>query len=135
MEFQIFCYLVEVSITNSYQIYKVFCQNSQVDSLSSEEFRIRLIESFAIEYKEYLHQFSNSREPREQSNYEIGRLRRKIDRHFLIKMVSEGMKDARKDCHICSNRGLNQRKRTIYVCEQCVMPLCPDECFKTYHTV
>ncbi|XP_071947223.1 uncharacterized protein [Antedon mediterranea] len=61
---------------------------------------------------------------------------RLTERHFIA--VNKGRtplgQPCKPSCIVCSSPGV-KRHRTEYICEQCVLPMCPTPCFKRYHTM
>ena len=41
----------------------------------------------------------------------------------------------KRDCIVCSNRQLRNRKQTRMICIQCTCPMCIVPCFENYHTL
>lgn len=70
---------------------------------------------------------------------------RLVERHFIARAPcggggggrltgADGSSRGRRACVWCAGREGRSRK-TVYVCEQCNVPLCLSECFKKFHTV
>ncbi|XP_037971490.2 piggyBac transposable element-derived protein 4-like [Plutella xylostella] len=70
---------------------------------------------------------------------------RLVERHFIARAPcggggggrltgADGSSRGRRACVWCAGREGRSRK-TVYVCEQCQVPLCLNECFKKFHTV
>ncbi|XP_077495864.1 uncharacterized protein LOC144106794 [Amblyomma americanum] len=60
-------------------------------------------------------------------------------RHFIAKVPqtsAQGVRTQRR-CHVCANTFLRpkHRKDTRYMCVECNKALCPERCFKDYHTM
>ena len=77
----------------------------------------------------------------EEMRWEVGEVRRPAalaptylrlsGRHFPLKVQG-----SKRDCISCSDRSvLHGRHQTSYVCMQCNVPLCVDDCFVRFHTL
>ena len=105
---------MEVSITNSYIIYKKQVNNNK--RLNHLKFRNAIIKSLIgenVNEKVKTDKMKNSRN-------------RLIGRHFL------GKKNKYTNCCICKNRQIGKRKQTNLICKQCQISICFD-CFEPYH--
>ncbi|XP_033125569.1 uncharacterized protein LOC117123679 [Anneissia japonica] len=62
--------------------------------------------------------------------------KRLTERHFVA--VNKGRtplgQPSKPQCIVCSNPAV-KRHRTEFICEQCILPMCPAPCFKRYHTM
>ncbi|XP_033125588.1 uncharacterized protein LOC117123684 [Anneissia japonica] len=62
--------------------------------------------------------------------------KRLTERHFIA--VNKGRTPlghpSKPQCIVCSNPAV-KRHRTEFICEQCILPMCPIPCFKRYHTM
>ena len=95
---------------------------------SSLQFRLELIQLLFSKYGESTEKHSNP-----------GRLStvfqspaRLTGRHFLEDVPMEGNRKKRRQCVVCI--AIKKRTQVSVICEQCQVPLCPTQCFKTYHT-
>lgn len=111
---KVFLFILEVSITNSYIIYKKQVNNNK--RLNHLKFRNAIIKSLIgenVNEKVKTDKMKNSRN-------------RLIGRHFL------GKKNKYTNCCICTNRQIGKRKQTNLICKQCQISICFD-CFEPYH--
>ena len=117
---KVFFWLLDMTVVNSYIIH----QHTQCETntkMTHLEFRRQLIRQL-VEPLQTLQCV-----PRSVSSHE--RLNKAP--HFLEK------KSKRRDCAVCSDRAEEgKRHLTPFVCTTCTdtPPLCPDTCFKLYHT-
>ncbi len=111
---KVFLFILEVTITNSYIIYKK--QVNKNKRLNHLKFRNAIIKSLIgenVNEKVNIYKLKNSKN-------------RLIGRHFLAK------RDKYKDCYICTNRLNGKRKQTNLICKQCQISICFN-CFEPYH--
>jgi hypothetical protein len=107
---KVFFYFIEISLVNSFLIYKHNCSDLKMSLL---EYKIEIIKNLIG--KDLLEEdvFTNDQH----------RLKGK---HFLEKGQNS------LDCVVCSTT--NNRVRVIYRCKICKVNICPIECFEKYHT-
>lgn len=116
----IFYYLVEICIINSYILFNFKYPNR----LSHKEFRIKLMNDL-LEDKPKTTQRRRRSVPNE--DVVVG------DHHWIYATSKMG------DCLVCSRRKnsegreIGERKRTKFKCMKCNIFLCPSNCFTTYH--
>ena len=112
--------LLNVTILNSSIIWKANHAGSRVDSL---KFRVDLVEQIFSTHS------CEKRKPTQlKSNVE-----RLTGRHFIERIPPSGKKaKQQKRCVVCSKNG--RRRDPVYWCPDCKVGLCPDNCFKDYHT-
>ena len=118
---KVFFWLLEVSVVNSYVIYKEYCTHNKIKPMQHLAYRRNL-----VQLTESIRASAGSC-PGRRCPVSLERLQSKP--HFLTH------EDKRIDCVVCSDRD-GKRHLTYYRCETCSdhPPLCPTECFKTYHT-
>lgn len=120
---KVFFWVLEVTVVNSYIIYKQTCSSRR--PLSHLAYRRKLIDILSAPLR-------SSATPRTNSRASLTSVERlQPVRHFQLK----GSK--RRDCIVCSDRKPGgTRHLTLYECSTCPNSpaICPTECFKTYHT-
>ena len=117
---KVFFWIVEMIVVNAYIIHKK-TQADTGNNMTHLAFRRELI-------TQLVDTVQTSR-PVSTASSNIDRLSGQP--HFLEKQQK------RRDCVVCSDRSENsERHLTLYVCSTCTdnPALCPDECFKSYHT-
>ena len=117
---KVFFWLLEVSVVNSYILYK---ETTPTRPDSHLAFRRQLIRQLVSHLD-----FSERPWPgRHRVRDSLERLQ--PGKHFL----SSGK---RRDCAVCSDRSGGMRHMTTYFCQTCSdhLPLHPDKCFEHYHT-
>ena len=121
---KLFFWLLEVSVVNSYLLYKETVEKPK----SHLDYRRAMIEHMAKLSCQLAPPRQGPGAPR-RATETLQRLNHKP--HFLSRS------DNHRDCVVCSNRSTGHRRRTIYYCETCDNNpfLCPDICFKRYHTM
>lgn len=125
---KLFFYFLEVSVVNSYILYKC----SVANPCSHLGFRRSIIEQVAKLSIQQAPPRTGPGAPRRiREETPLQRLNRK--QHFLAKAPTD------RDCVVCSERGRDSRKRrrTVYFCNTCTNHpfLHPDTCFQRYHTL
>lgn len=119
---KVFFWMLEVSIVNSYIIYKELAKSRRAPVMPQLAYRRKLILSLSAPVRMAVI-------PRQVRH--ASRLERLRSTHFLAK----GTK--RRDCVVCSNRGSDgSRHLSLYHCATCSTnpALCPSGCFEAYHT-
>ncbi len=124
---KVFFWCVEVTVVNSYIIYKEQAQKREERVTSHLGYRRQLIEFLSEPIR------SNAvPRPRKLGRSSAQHLERlQPVRHFLQKG------DKRRDCAVCSCREHGAtRHLTLYTCATCTNHpyLCPAPCFEAYHT-
>ena len=121
---KVFFWLLEVSVVNSYIIYKEECMKQGINPKTHLGHRRALIDSLSEVIR------TSVRVPhRLSASNSLERLQ--PIKHFMTK----GTK--RKDCVVCSSRKPGgTRHLTLFTCTTCSQnpSLCPGDCFKVYHT-
>ena len=122
---KIFFWLLEVMVINAYIIYKELARRRGERPITHLAFRRKLIESLSEPIRSSA---STSARPGSRASHHLERLQ--PVRHYPQK----GRK--RRDCVVCSDRENGPRHLTHYQCATCPdnPVLCPDTCFKAYHT-
>ena len=124
---KVFFYLLEVSLWNSFVLYKA--KNIQT-KLSLRSFHLKVIEK--------LYRFSSSsddeepptRVPRKES---IERLKGGFQCHKQASFpATDKKKFPQRCCRVCQKNGI--RKNTKVFCKKCEVPLCPMTSFSIYHS-
>lgn len=120
---KMFFWLLEVSIINSYVLYKNVQTTHGKKPLSHAEFRQSLIKDLVAEK-------SAEPAPRKRGRQPTGPPEERLDdkKHFM------GRKQKAVRCVVCAKKGM--RRETIYFCKTCTSnpSLHPDDCFELYHT-
>jgi len=109
---KIILFALEVSLVNSYIIFRL---NSNT-TISLFDYKLLILEN-------YFRNFIEDQIIQVDEN----KRHRLHGKHFIKRSTNE------RDCIICSDCA-KKRSRTNFICETCNVPLCIDECFKTYHT-
>ena len=123
---KLFFYFLEVAVVNSYIIYK----SSVTHPYSHLRYRRAIVEQAATLSLLQAPPRAGPGAPRRFTREDLPqRLEKK--QHFLGKLPKS------RDCVVCSKREPGKRHRTIYFCSTCRDSpcLCPDTCFKKYHTL
>ena len=118
---KVFFWITEMCVVNSYIIYQQTL-NETKQRPNHLTFRRSLIRDLI---EPLLHKKAQSLE----SSLKVYRLNHRIQ-HFAEK------RKKRRDCVVCSDRGIGERHLTPFVCTTCTdePALCPGSCFKLYHT-
>ena len=123
---KVFFWLLEVSVVNSYVIYKEDCTTNGIAPKSHLAYRRILVTELTNSFCE-----TSTARARTLSRTRVTPTPHRLQQtpHFLLKA------EKRVDCFVCSKRA-GQRHLTYYRCETCPdnPALCPTECFKLYHT-
>ena len=123
---KVFFYLLEVSIVNSYLLYRQKVANPQ----NHLRYRRAIVEQLATLFIQQAPPRVGPGAPRRA--HPDNSLPQRLDRkqHFIKKASTD------RDCVVCSSRD-NNRHRTVYYCNTCISHphLCPDTCFEKYHTL
>ena len=129
---KLFFWLFEVTVVNSYILYKQHNTDRQTRPLTHLQYRRSLVDALANRYlqsapprprpgrpQKRQHDSSTDEDPQRLN----GRL------HLLEK------KERAQDCVVCSNRD-KKRHRSHFFCKTCSScpTLCPTTCFERYHT-
>jgi len=112
---KIFFQLIEVSICNSYILYKILNKQKRFKILSSFEYRIQLLEKLLERYVNESISEVQSEEAILDIKTRNHRLNRCKERHFPIQITppkDDPKKDMRRECSYCSTRGRGKRVRT-----------------------
>ena len=124
---QVFFWLIETCITNSYALYKEIQQKP----MRHITYHHSIFEALASRYIS-----STPARPR------IGRPRKRShpdshDPECLNGQLHLLDKQQQHECVVCSHPASGQRHRTVYYCKTCPdnTSLCPDKCFERYHTL
>ena len=120
---KLFFYLLEVSVVNSFILYREVTKKK----MTHLDFRRSVVESLAMEYLEQ-HESRRTSVSRPLSRPCPVRLNRKL--HLL----EQG--ENRRDCVVCSDRSTGSRHTTTFFCKTCPdqPPLHPTTCFERFHT-
>ena len=123
---KVFFWLLDVSVTNSYVLYRDSVQRP----LTHVEFRRRLVDSLATRYLSSIPPRPRVGRPRKRSRSESDPERLNGRLHLL------GKREQPRECVVCSNPSSGERKRTSFFCKTCTErpSLCPTSCFEAYHT-
>ena len=123
---KLFFYFLEVTVVNSCIIYK----SSVTHPYSHLRYRRAIVEQAATLSLLQAPPRAGPGAPRRFTREDLPqRLEKK--QHFLGKLPKS------RDCVVCSKREPGKLHRTIYFCSTCRDSpcLCPDTCFKKYHTL
>ena len=125
---KIFFYLLEVSVVNSYLLYKQTVSHPR----NHLGYRRAILEQAATLSIQQAPPRMGPGAPRRALSCDVPQ-RLDSKPHFL------GKSPRARDCVICSNRESQSgsRHRTVYYCNTCTNQpfLCPDTCFLRYHTL
>ena len=120
-------HLIDLSVVNAYILYKMSVQSKH---LSHKDFRVTLAKELLLKYSDVT---TGSNPSRNRSS--LPPPARLCERHFPDRNpVSSGGSPTQLECVVCSYKKGNGRKRTIYSCNECKVPLCIVPCFRLYHT-
>ncbi len=124
---KLFFWLFELAAVNSYILYKITAPRPSTHL----EYRRRLADALASRHimaAPPRHVGRPRKTPLFPSGGDPDRLNKQP--HFLGKRQVH-------DCVVCSDRSSGERHRSKYFCQTCTShpSLCPDECFKRYHTL
>jgi hypothetical protein len=104
----IIAWLIEVALNNAYLIYQKICSNEMMDPL---KFRMSIIKAWEEEYEASKHEEETKNQTEEENNLKC--------------QLGQQKNKSRGDCHYCSDRNANQRKRTFWICLNCEVYVCP----------
>lgn len=119
--------VLEVSFCNSLVIYKQL--NPNLKYTDRNKLCLDVIGDLLEGYER-----SNTRPGRRSADNDLPT--RLTERHFPVwnpKHRTDGRR-AYADCRVCSDRTV-KRHETLYICNQCLLPMCVTPCFKRYHTL
>ena len=124
---KLFFWLVEVTVINSYIMYKC----STRSPMTHLQYRRQLVVSLTTRCLQALPQRPRAGQPRKRPRLlprDRDPERLNCQHHFLGKRTPH-------ECVVCSKPG--DRHRSIYFCKGCTSSpaLCPDTCFERYHTL
>ena len=119
---KIFFWLLEVTVVNSYIIYKEAMKAKSRKSLPHKRFRKAVLNTLVEPMR------TSGSTTRTRNPLNLERLR--PQKHILAKGVK------RRDCVVCSKRDGGGRHLTMYFCDNCRSKpsMCPAGCFTKYHT-
>lgn len=131
-------YLVETAMANSHVTYNDLRVHYR-DKVTALAFRLELIEGlFGVadmmersEIRDMTDVPDSAHTRFVLNNGEKKAQKRLTGRHFVQKLESKGFQGNR--CVVCTAR--KERRRTKFFCPDCDVHLCPDQCFKIFHTV
>ena len=128
---KVFFYLLEISMYNSFMIFKA--KNSQT-KLSLRSFPSKVIEKLCQLYHNYSSSSDEEKPPARAPRYDpTSRLMGGFDRHQLIEFPATEKKNLpQRRCRMCYKNGI--RKDTKVYCKECRVPLCAKICFSAYHS-
>jgi hypothetical protein len=125
---KLFFWGLEVSVVNSYILYKENKNKNNEKPLSHLQFVDKLINQLVGNHREGLktRRGRHSIDPEQRLN------------HINLHVIMPDIQKKYRDCVVCgTNRKENQRKRTMYYCKTCdnKPALHVGECFEKYHTL
>ena len=121
---KLFFYLLEVSVVNSYIIYREVTQKK----ITHLQFRRSIVESLAVEYLQQ----------QESRRISVGRpLSQPLPIRLDKKLHLLEQRESRKECVVCSDRRSGSRHTTTFFCKTCPdqPTLHPTVCFERFHTL
>jgi hypothetical protein len=121
---KIFVYLMEVSFVNASIIWKALNPGKRFEV---ERFRLAVIKRLVGNHQ---------REVLPSPVLHGDLPARRVGRHFITrnKNKTTGGNQAYPDCAVCSKRN-GKRCQTLFLCEQCNVPMHPYPCHMRYHTM
>ncbi|CAF4506482.1 unnamed protein product [Rotaria sp. Silwood2] len=133
---KIFMILLDLSILNSYHLYKVKTQQTSNNVMTQLQFRIALVRSLLEQnLQDNLpgHLVKRGRPSNEPTPARL------VSRHFpsLIPPTENKQRPARR-CYVCShteNKSNRTRRESRFECTICNVGLYVDPCFRVYHTL
>ena len=129
---KVFFYLLEISLYNSFVLYKA--KNSQT-KLTLRSFHYKVIEKLCrISIDDYSSSSDDDGPPPRAPSYDpASRLKGGFIRHQPAEFPpTEKKKLPMRRCRVCYKNGI--RKDTRSYCKECKVPLCAKTCFFTYHS-
>ena len=136
----IFLWVLNSAIVNSYICYRGIVDDrmdhrtfrehlarrlmTKLDEIGPEAKRLRLDSPLPVPVSGFSLVSQKATKSRVQQRHS----ERLIGHHFPVRLEGSG----KKDCVFCKLHG--ERKRTVYGCDTCELPLCIDICFKKFHT-
>ena len=125
---KVFFWLLDLSITNSYALYRELEQNRVLPHVA---YRRSIIEALATRYISSAPPRPRVGRPRKRSLPDGGDPQRLDGRLHLLG------KHQQRECVVCSHSASGGRHRSVYYCKTCPdnPSLCPDSCFEIYHTL
>jgi hypothetical protein len=123
-------HLMELSINNAYICHTIYCKNNHMKPLSSQHFRMGLMEQLVRPQQLR----KNLMRPPLAPLPIVAPETRTKGQHFLTKKTNAQGRNLRWDCVVCSDRLAKKRKQTVFVCTVCQKAMCPEKCFQLYHT-
>ena len=122
---KIFFYIIDLSVLNSYILFKTMKhQNFQLS-----KFKLEIIRDLISKYGS-----KRSHIGRSLSAHPL----RLTARHFpSLIPPNESKQTPQRRCYVCSNteRRAKERRDTRYQCTECDVGLCITDCFKDFHTL
>ncbi|CAF4596301.1 unnamed protein product [Rotaria sp. Silwood2] len=133
---KIFMILLDLSILNSYHLYKVKTQQTSNNVMTQLQFRIALVRSLL---EQNLHDNLPGHLVKRGRPSNEPTPARLVSRHFpsLIPPTENKQHPARR-CYVCShteNKSNRTRRESRFECTICNAGLCVDPCFRVYHTL
>ena len=127
---KLFLHLLDISMLNSYLLYKRATNNK----LPLREFSLSVIRQLLQKYGE-VKSFHPGRQNLRDSAPDRLEAANYIARHHLANIPPKGNRAVgQRNCHVCTNTSKNtkQRKTVSMWCPECKVPLCT-LCFVSYH--
>ena len=128
---KVFYYLLEVSLWNSFVLYKE--KNNQA-KLSLRSFHLKVIEKLCqVSYNSSTSSEDEEPPARTSRQDSIERLKGGFQRHQqALFPATTKKKYPQRHCRVCQKKGIRKDTRTF--CKKCKVPLCPMRCFANYHS-
>ena len=128
---KVFFYLLEVSLWNSFVLYKA--KNIQA-KLTLRSFHLKVIEKLCQISNDSSSSSNDEEPPARVPRYDsIERLKGGFQRHQQAFFpATDKKKFPQRRCRVCQKNGI--RKDTRVFCKKCKVPLCPNTCFFIYHS-
>lgn len=128
--------LLNVTINNS----RILLDQSPVRPVNHQAFRLDLVSQIL---NRHLSEVPKSDRRQQHTNYRAdlptGRLNQV--NHFIVRnrvegslLTADGTSRGRQRCLWCYVRE-KRSKRTVYICNECEVPLCFEGCFMKFHTL
>lgn len=129
---KLFFWLLEVTVVNSYLLYKVHAARLNIRPITHLQFRRSLVESLASRHIQAAPARPLPGRPRKRQRSSSSQDPERLNGHLHLLDKREHS----LECVVCSDRN-KKRHRSNFFCKTCSSSptLCPSPCFEKYHTL
>lgn len=132
---KLFLHLLSMSMLNAFVLNRKFGDENKLSHWQYREALAKELVREACQERELVLSLNN----RWLAELNPSRLE---GRHFLVKIAQTGVRVNPLVCRVCritrkdqqNGKGANRKRKTVFSCDSCCMPMCIYPCFKLYHT-